>query len=228
LNFDFVAKTIFVDLLGSFFRIIQKYYKHSDEVAKLRYAYRSAADVLHDMLKDENGEVSHLTIVIDGDHTMEKGHAHTKRAARQTKLIKTAQESLRKLLPAEGGKITKRISAAKWKHVNSDLKKAHRVSFDNRVDLAKQFEAKGFTVVLAEGEADVWIARQPFSVQISGDSDALFHRKSAFVLRPKFTNKGCLDLESFLLVSKDVFCERLKLSNGILDYNSFLFTLYFL
>jgi hypothetical protein len=96
-----------------------------------------------------------IIIVVDGAPTQEKQYSHGQREAKRAKEL----DKLRLLV--ENGAAKPRISKSQWKKMNSLIDRTYRISPSEKISLVAALKNVGFNVVVADGEADVWIARQP-------------------------------------------------------------------
>jgi len=204
---DADSATIFVDLLGAFYSVFKHFV--------FKKNYEAIADTLFKWLC--NNDIHRLplfTLVMDGQPTDQKEDTHETRSIRHESKLQAAERLVPLILPKEGIPI-KRISGAKWKSVKTKLKESFRMSSNDKQEIVGFLTAKGFTVHVARGEADVYIAQQSNAIVMSGDSDLLLHRKITAVIRPKFTNRSELYLDTMSIILKKTLINRLDLSNGI-------------
>jgi len=128
--------------------------------------------------------------------------AHQVRDEKRTKELKKLAAEITK---ADG---KARLSKSAWKRMRNSLRRTYRISAFQKQSLVSFLESLGLNVVVADGEADVWIARQTDSFSVlSSDSDTLFHTNVQTWFIPKI--RGNVMLCS--VVAKEDVLARLEL-----------------
>ena len=106
----------------------------------------------------------------------------------------------------------RRVSKAMWKSLEKTMKRSYRLPPDTKAALVEVLRGH-FTVVVARGEADVYIARQQQAnmVAVSGDSDLVFHTNVRLLARVVMQH----GLPVFVLVHRDEVLKELGLTDSI-------------
>ena len=184
---------VYVDLFGSFFSLLPKARSHEDFIASAR------------RIRKLLPPADNITLVLDGKISLEKELEHHKRANNR----KEAMLRWGKKLDALEADPKMKISKSKWRKMKKLKDKSFKLSATDKRILHDELIQTGFNVVIADGEADVHIAKSslPF-IAVSGDSDFLFHRNINCCARPKLI-RGCL---SFHILERGVVMARLEIS----------------
>ena len=185
--------TIYLDLFGAFFSLLPKT-RSSDDIA-----------ICVGRLVKLIPPSDRLVIVVDGKGSREKQATHSKRqASRDTSLAKFG----RLLSELQQQYSDKRVSKSKWKAIQKAKNHSFRLNSSDKARLIEALRSKGYAVVLADGEADVYIAQQNNPLGISNDSDLLFHRNIRVCGRPKLIGNHIV----FDMIERPNVLSRLSLS----------------
>lgn len=197
--YNFEDESIYLDLLGTFYPEMQ--------TAVMRQDF----NILVAMIKKYFPPSRKVTIVIDGNtKTAEKSETfdcrNERRNSQLTKLGATVNLSLARI--QSNIKITKNT----WKIMGNLIKSTAKLNARDKEEITALLESAGYTVVLAKGEADVWIAQQSSAKTrvVSQDSDTLFHQNLEIWYRPR-RDQGPL---CFDVISKEDVLKQLRLSSS--------------
>lgn len=130
-----------------------------------------------------------IVIYVDGEWPLEKHETHQKR-------LKDAEDALNEATGSISV-LEQRVRQGKWpakqkeRNFTKALNKAMILTYDDKKNLAAYLKKKGWSVVLAEYEADVEIAKacDRNDIVISRDSDMLVYENVTTVWRP--ITPGC-------------------------------------
>ena len=189
-DFDkkFKDEKLVVDLFGSFFADVRRLCMVKN--------YHALAALLRQRLIGED-----ITIVIDGKPTIQKAATHDKRKVK----IDAAQKRYQTALKAAHD--AKRRRPRHYKAIHKARVDAFRFTDEHKIGMKKAFETVGFKVVIAPGEADVYIGSLTGSfVAVSADSDVCFYRNVQRCVRPiragHVYKYNLITKESLMLVAK--------------------------
>ncbi|KAF9342758.1 hypothetical protein BGX34_007688 [Mortierella sp. NVP85] len=178
------------------FSTLQRSYKHPTEIA-----HKTMDSAISEMASKE-----HTVLYIDGEDTVEKKATSESRRLSRDKAEKKATAAM--------NKVEEQLQHQKipTKQTHIDIKKnisgAFRLSLDERKQLGKYLQDRGWTVKVAETESDVAIAKDcgPLDTVLTTDSDALIYNNIKTVWRLVSKQKvHCYDV--------DEVCSELKLES---------------
>ncbi|TPX41262.1 hypothetical protein SeLEV6574_g06185 [Synchytrium endobioticum] len=183
-----------VDLLGSFFRVL----KRDDSIS-----HWSLISVLKELLP-----MDRTVVVLDGVAREAKFETSCKRRDISRHSLDKLDRAATKLEQAvAGGRY--RMPHAFWQRIDRLKSSCNNVTMEDKQDLEKLLTKAGFEIIIAEGEADVYIGAHALAqgIIISADSDMAFYEGVQTLAMPKFTRGGYI----FQLVKKQQVLERLGL-----------------
>lgn len=149
------------------------------------------------------GASGNVVAVLDGKRSVEKRLASSLRQKR----LEAAMRNLREVLNEED--FTSRVSRAKWRHIEKLIQRTNTVTQETTVTLSEALKTLNVRVVIADYEADVYIAQQhDVHFVISRDSDLIFHRNVPVLYSPKTRSRFC----TLQRVQKATLLEKFELT----------------
>jgi hypothetical protein len=203
---------IHVDMVGTFYEVFEENFLRCTEY-KMRKKHIGMRNVLRylSVILPKTRSV----LYVDGLPTVERTRAHIKRVERKLKTQKIMEKELNKYL----------IKKTKFRHrkLVDMSKKLFRITRDLEALFVTTARQEGWTVVVAEGEAEVAIGRTG-GIVMSSDSDMLFYPKVKAVIRPierNFYYYEKKDILDSLLISNEAFTVLGILSDNDYDADYF-------
>lgn len=141
------AGTLRLDLQGTFYPLLQRAFSRPPEIAY---------EIIHHTLLEVIDQTT-AVVYIDGYDTEEKRQTHDDRDELRLKATDNAMKAMDKLqdLLHEGKPAKKQLHV----NVRKNMKKAFRLKYADRVALGENLASRGWNVRVANGEADLEIAR---------------------------------------------------------------------
>jgi len=164
-----------LNLLGTLFRVISRAYSDHDQ---------AVANIVVEAEIKKFGEQDTLHIYIDGAPAEEKKVTSDRREERRLDALEKVNTNVQQFeARVKGGA---RVRKQNFVAIKAGLHNTFYWSLDSRMDLRRYLEAKGWTVVPCDTEADLEIARRvkEAEVVISGDSDLLAYQGVSRLWRP--------------------------------------------